>query len=144
MRREFLIKSIVFLLFLVSFVSVAQHHGQTGHEVSPVTAANAKTSLKKQIKDYINHHLLDSHDFGLYSSEDEAGNVTHVGFPLPVILWDQEAGLTIFSSESTSRTKMLSSLSHLLSPLLCIEWYAVNVNAFGLRPPNQGSVKEKL
>ena len=98
MRREFLIKSIVFLLFLVSFVSVAQHHDEAGHQSSTVTAANAKTSLKKQIKDYINHHLLDSHDFGLYSSKDEAGNVTHVGFPLPVILWDQEAGLTIFSS----------------------------------------------
>ncbi|WP_130285109.1 F0F1 ATP synthase subunit A [Aquimarina brevivitae] len=48
---------------------------------------------KEEIKAYIDHHLLDSYDFTLWS-DGEAG--THVGFPLPVILWDD--GLKVFSS----------------------------------------------
>ncbi|AXT57372.1 ATP synthase F0 subunit A [Aquimarina sp. AD1] len=42
---------------------------------------------------YRDHHLLDSHDFTLWSDGEKG---THVGFPLPVILWDN--GLKIFSS----------------------------------------------
>jgi F-type H+-transporting ATPase subunit a len=49
---------------------------------------------KKEIKEYINHHLLDSHDF-VFNSNKETGE--HYGFHLPVILWDN--GLQIFSSE---------------------------------------------
>jgi len=46
-------------------------------------------------KEFIAHHLLDSHDFHLFSY-GEGEHQTHVGFPLPVILWDE--GLHIFSS----------------------------------------------
>lgn len=46
-------------------------------------------------KEFIKHHLLDSHDFHLFSY-GEGEHQTHVGFPLPVILWDE--GLHIFSS----------------------------------------------
>lgn len=52
--------------------------------------------LKSEIKEYISHHLLDSYDFGLYSSTNEEGVHEYVGFPLPVILWDD--GLKVFSS----------------------------------------------
>ncbi|WP_149273826.1 F0F1 ATP synthase subunit A [Pareuzebyella sediminis] len=51
---------------------------------------------KTEIKEYIDHHLQDSHDFTLFSSTDESGEVHHYGFPLPVILWD--GGLKVFSS----------------------------------------------
>lgn len=51
---------------------------------------------KTEIKQYIEHHLQDSHDFNLFSSTDESGEVHHYGFPLPVILWDD--GLKVFSS----------------------------------------------
>ena len=51
---------------------------------------------KTEIKEYIEHHLQDSHDFNLFSNTDENGDVHHYGFPLPVILWDD--GLKIFSS----------------------------------------------
>ncbi|MFC2109098.1 F0F1 ATP synthase subunit A [Bacteroidota bacterium] len=98
MRREFLIKKITFLLLLVSFISVAQHHDDTHSAHSTEIPAENKLTLKEEIKAFINHHLLDSHDFGLFSYEDDHGHEVHVGFPLPVILWDQEAGLTVFSS----------------------------------------------
>ncbi len=58
---------------------------------------DTKESRKQEVKDYIAHHLLDSHDFEIYSyTDNETGKVKHVGFPLPVILWDD--GLKVFSS----------------------------------------------
>ena len=51
--------------------------------------------LKSKINAYINHHVLDAHEFSLF--EDEATGV-HYGFPLPIILWDNESGLHVFSS----------------------------------------------
>lgn len=50
-------------------------------------------AVKQEFKEFRDHHLMDDHDFHLFSDE-EAG--THVGFPLPVILWD--GGLHVFSS----------------------------------------------
>ena len=91
MRRKFSIKKITFLLFLVSFVSVAQHNDKLD-AVKPTE----EKSLKVTIKEYINHHLLDSYDFGLFSYTDDHKEVHHVGFPLPVILWD--GGLKVFLS----------------------------------------------
>ncbi len=65
---------------------------------SEPTAKNGEgeKDLKTEIKEYIDHHLLDSHDFSLFSYTDKAGEKHHVGFPLPVILWDN--GLKVFSS----------------------------------------------
>ncbi|WP_347173171.1 F0F1 ATP synthase subunit A [Polaribacter uvawellassae] len=92
MRRKFLIKKITFLLFLVSFVSVAQHSDNATVENQPKEEKN----LKASIKEYIQHHLLDSYDFGLFSYTDENKEVHHIGAPLPIILWDN--GLKVFLS----------------------------------------------
>ncbi|SFA97668.1 F-type H+-transporting ATPase subunit a [Flavobacterium swingsii] len=51
------------------------------------------TDVKSKIKEFINHHLLDAHDFTL-SANEETGE--HYGFSLPIILWDN--GLQVFSS----------------------------------------------
>ena len=53
------------------------------------------TDPKSKIKEFINHHLLDSHDF-TFSANEETGE--HYGFSLPIILWDKESGLQVFSS----------------------------------------------
>jgi F-type H+-transporting ATPase subunit a len=98
MRRDFLIKKITFILFLVSFISVAQHHDNGHSQHSTSHSEESKASLGEEIKEFINHHLLDSHDFGLFSYEDEHGKEVHVGSPLPVILYDAESGLNVFSS----------------------------------------------
>ncbi|KAB8151357.1 F0F1 ATP synthase subunit A [Kordia sp. TARA_039_SRF] len=96
MRRKFSIKKITLLLFLVSFVAVSQHHGDEAGHKEATTQGTSEDAQKKSIKDYINHHLLDSYDFGLYSYTNDEGEKVHVGFPLPVILWDD--GLKVFSS----------------------------------------------
>ena len=57
---------------------------------------SAKEIQKKEIKDYIMHHLQDSYDFSLFSYTDEDGAHVYFGFPLPIILWDN--GLKVFSS----------------------------------------------
>jgi F-type H+-transporting ATPase subunit a len=53
-----------------------------------------ESEIKKQIKEVINHHVLDGHEFSLFA--DEATGA-HYGFPLPIILWDN--GVHIFSSD---------------------------------------------
>lgn len=52
--------------------------------------------LKTEINEYIEHHLKDSHDFSLFSYDSKDGEIHHVGFPLPIILWDN--GLKVFFS----------------------------------------------
>ncbi|WP_223550164.1 F0F1 ATP synthase subunit A [Aestuariivivens sp. NBU2969] len=87
MRKKIALKPITALLFLLTFVSYGKE--QHGHDES-------KGDLRTEIKEYIQHHLLDSYDFGLFSYTTHEGVESHVGFPLPVILWDD--GLKVFSS----------------------------------------------
>jgi F-type H+-transporting ATPase subunit a len=60
------------------------------------TKKEGEGDIKTEIKEYINHHLLDSHDFSLTSYTTESGEHKYIGFPLPVVLWDD--GLKVFSS----------------------------------------------
>ncbi len=89
MRKTFLKSFLLFsalILSQASFANKEEKHGDEGHG----------GDLKTEIKEYIKHHLLDSHDFGLFSYTKENGEHKYVGFPLPVILWD--GGLKVFSS----------------------------------------------
>ena len=62
-----------------------------------VAKENATSSdLKTEIKEYIGHHLQDAYDFSLFSYTNASGEHVYIGFPLPVILWDN--GLKVFSS----------------------------------------------
>lgn len=87
MRRKISLKPITLLLLLVTFVSFGKE--QEGH-------GEPKTDKRAEIKEYIKHHLQDSYDFSLTSYTNDAGEHVYVGFPLPVILWDN--GLKVFSS----------------------------------------------
>ena len=63
--------------------------------------------LKSEIKEYIRHHLEDTHDLGLYSfTDDEKGKKIYRGLPLPVILWDE--GLKVFSSTQLNHGKSVA------------------------------------
>jgi len=66
---------------------------ETHHEAEAHEAHAEPTDLKSKIEAYKMHHVLDAHDFTLFS--DEASG-KHYGFPLPIILWDN--GVHIFSS----------------------------------------------
>ncbi|UJH69269.1 F0F1 ATP synthase subunit A [Allomuricauda sp. SCSIO 65647] len=86
MRNTFLKHILVVLTVLSGQFSFAKDNGD--HEDGK--------DLKTEIKEYIDHHLQDSHDFNLFSYTKDNGEHVYVGFPLPVILWDD--GLKIFSS----------------------------------------------
>ncbi len=67
---------------LISAFSWAEHH-----DVSHDTHTTPDKDIKTEIKEFIDHHLQDTHDFHLTKG---------VSFPLPVILWDN--GFQVFSS----------------------------------------------
>ncbi|PHS66856.1 MAG: ATP synthase F0 subunit A [Flavobacterium sp.] len=87
MQSNYLVKLLTIILLVFGSYAQAQHEE---HEGTPV-----EISLKEKIKESINHHLLDSHDFTFFS-DSETGK--HYGFSLPVILWDDEDGIQLFSS----------------------------------------------
>ena len=82
------IHHISFFLILFGILPIS------ANETKEPSAENV--DKKSEIKDYILHHLQDSHDFNLLSYTNNEGKKIHIGFPLPVILWDK--GLKTFSS----------------------------------------------
>lgn len=100
---QFIFAALVAILPLFSFAnpthdSVANYpkNEAVAHGEEATTKILTEEEKKEQErKEYVKHHLLDSHDFTLFSY-GEGEHQTHVGFPLPVILWDN--GLHVFSS----------------------------------------------
>ncbi len=86
MRKLYLLRTLLsfVLLFFASCVWAVQGNEDVVEETTETR------------KEYINHHLLDSHDFSLFSYTDDSGKKHHIGFPLPIIIWDN--GLKVFSS----------------------------------------------
>jgi F-type H+-transporting ATPase subunit a len=83
------------ILFVVAAlfpaVSFASYHEDGESKKEELTKEEARTKNTE----YVKHHTLDSHDFGLFTNEETG---SHIGFPLPVILW--EDGLHVFMSSS--------------------------------------------
>jgi F-type H+-transporting ATPase subunit a len=97
---RFIIATFVACLPLMSFanpeVDSAAVKTEITHEAVEQGQEEAHaepTDVKSKIKAFINHHLLDAHDF-TFSANEETGE--HYGFSLPIILWDN--GLQVFSS----------------------------------------------
>jgi F-type H+-transporting ATPase subunit a len=63
---------------------------------TPHEAHAEPADLKSKIRAFIDHHVLDAHDFTLFVDESTKPEPTHYGFPLPIILWDN--GVHFFSS----------------------------------------------
>jgi F-type H+-transporting ATPase subunit a len=87
-------KSLLYIIaiFFVGFSTLnANPISEKTAETSEIK--DEKATLKTEIKEFINHHLQDSHDFSIFADK-ETGK--HYGFSLPIILWDNS--LEIFSS----------------------------------------------
>lgn len=108
MQKKTLVRLLSVLLFIGSFSAVAQdEHGMEIKELAP--GVEGSKTKKEEIKEFINHHLMDSHDFNFFgSTNEETGETHYYGFPLPVILWDD--GLhTFMSSEFDHGKKVVES-----------------------------------
>lgn len=87
-------KSIKFIAILVLMLtSVVAFANEENHD-SQHHGGGEQIDSPEEIKEYIAHHLKDSHDFHLYTNNKTG---THVSFPLPVIVWTSE-GLKVFMS----------------------------------------------
>jgi F-type H+-transporting ATPase subunit a len=97
---RFIIATFIACLPLISFanpdvdsVKVKTEMVQEVAEQANEGAHAEPTDIKSEIKAFIGHHVLDSHDFTFFSDDVEG---VHYGFSLPIILWDN--GIQFFSS----------------------------------------------
>jgi len=81
MRKKSTLLIFVFIVLLNLFSFAEQQNSKYNGNTNP------QKDIKTEIKDFINHHLQDTHDFHLTKG---------LSFPLPVILWDSE--FQVFSS----------------------------------------------
>jgi F-type H+-transporting ATPase subunit a len=93
---QFIVAILVACLPLISFANSEQDSAKVNteatHEANQESHRETK-DVKAEIKEFINHHLLDAHSF-TFNADKETGE--HNGFSLPIILWDN--GLQVFSS----------------------------------------------
>ena len=101
-------KNTVFLIFLTMnifqqtfkfFFLIIMLLVSTSAIAENPTGDSGQVDTKKEVEDYILHHIQDSHDFSLFSYTNDAGERKHFGFPLPVILWTSNGLTTFMSSE---------------------------------------------
>ena len=100
MRKPLLLKILLAAVLLLSNSSFAN--------VKEATSDEPKKDLKTEIKEYISHHLQDSHDFSLFSYTNDIGEHVYIGSSLPVILWDN--GLKVFSSSKFHHGETLAEV----------------------------------
>ena len=91
-------KTIKTLTLVVLFLTTSITFGSDKEKHSSANDGG-QVNTPEEVKDYIQHHLQDSHDFSLFSYTNDAGERKHVGFPLPVILWTSNGLVTFMSSE---------------------------------------------
>ena len=91
---------LVCLLMFVTLNSQAVSLQEEEYPQEPVAqeahaenVGDPEVNTREEVKEYIDHHLQDSHYVTFYA---DAAEGTHVGFPLPVILWDD--GFKVFSA----------------------------------------------
>ena len=96
MQRKILLNLLTVLFLISAFSSHAQQEEYPSETEKESVELSQKEIEKKERQEYIKHHLQDSYDFNLFSIKQEDGSKKHIGFPLPVILWDD--GLQLFSS----------------------------------------------
>ena len=87
----------MFAFFLTSLPSLAKE-------------IQSEKDLKTEIKNYISHHLEDTHDFSLFSFTNNLGKHVYVGIPLPVILWDE--GLKVFSTSKLKNGECIVKMGY--------------------------------
>jgi len=94
---KLIIALLIACLPVFGFSNTPSESTQVQTETTAVTKeteakpADEKSEVKAKILEVIGHHVLDGHDFSLFEYEGH-----HIGFSLPIILWDN--GVHFFSS----------------------------------------------
>jgi F-type H+-transporting ATPase subunit a len=88
-----LLVAVFSTILMVFTVPVLAQHEQEGHEPATHDGEHAPKKEGFDAKEVIFGHIMDGHDFHFF---DWKGHP--VGFPLPVILYSQQKGLSVFMS----------------------------------------------
>ena len=98
-----MLKRVVLVLGFLSIFSTsfAQHEAvevkeTNTHGVEAPVVVSEADQVRKENKDFINHHLLDAHSFDIMVTKEGK----HIGFPLPVIFYDQANGFHAMMSSA--------------------------------------------
>ncbi len=89
---KFIIALLIAFLPVFGFSNTPSQSAQIQTETTAVTKeteakpADETSEVKAEILEVIGHHVLDGHDFSLFEYDGE-----HIGFSLPIILWDNGA-----------------------------------------------------
>ena len=83
------------------------------------TEENAKTEAKEggkeegklNVSKEIFGHIADAHEWHLFTIKHEGAEPTHISFPLPVIIYHPEKGLSVFSSSNIEEGKTYEGYS---------------------------------
>ncbi len=102
MKRLFSLLVLTFAVFGSSFFAVAQSEGNSANSQNEPAAAEPKAAKeeghKLDVAGVIFGHIADSHEWHLFSLKKENGEEHPVAMPLPVIIYNPEKGLSVFSS----------------------------------------------
>jgi F-type H+-transporting ATPase subunit a len=93
---QFILAAIVACLPLISIANVTQDSLKVNAETTALVApkiVDEDSERQAKIDEVIGHHVLDGHEFSLFSDEESGA---HYGFSLPIIIWDN--GIQLFSS----------------------------------------------
>ena len=98
-----MLKRVVLVLSFLSIFSTtfAQHKAgevkeANTHGVEAPVVVSEADQVRKENKDFINHHLLDAHSFDIMVTKEGK----HIGFPLPVIFYDKANGFHAMMSSA--------------------------------------------
>ncbi len=89
---KFIIALLIAFLPVFGFSNTPSESAQVQTETTAVAKeteakpGDETSEVKAKILEVIGHHVLDGHDFSLFEYEGE-----HIGFSLPIILWDNGA-----------------------------------------------------
>ena len=98
-KRLFSLLVLTFAVFGASFFAVAQTEGTDANAAQNAPAAPAKEENNKlDVAKVIFGHIADAHEWHLFSIKHEGAAPTEIAFPLPVIIYNPQKGLSVFSS----------------------------------------------
>ena len=80
-------------------VEVAAHH----EEAKETKVLSKEEKAEADRKAFVKHHLLDSHDFTLFSYGKDEEHQKHFGFALPVILIDMDCKYSLLLNLNTGK-----------------------------------------
>jgi len=104
MFKKVLYLFTLIVLFSTSVLTAQHDTHKTMSESNLIENVNEKKDIKAEIKTVIKHHLKDSHDFHIWTLDEEKN--VHVSMPLPIILWDN--GLHVFMSSKFHHGKSVA------------------------------------